>query len=395
MPEIVTCPNCSRKLRVPDNLLGKTVKCPECKQAFAAQAESAPAENDQADEPPPSKSGDARVSTRRDSAADADERMPLPSLRRPEYGDEDHPAHGPDTDDDINASVGGLVRAGWQKVRLGLAFVITSLYIGFTSLALYLLCLAVAAILVVISGASIFSALTATSPNSANTAGTAASTSLIVAIVIVMIGYVQVGICTLVNIVLQSIAHILYLYIPNKPGTGRRPLAIATTTLFTVIIVLPLMSCGVYLLGIGAAAGSRNAGFWFGGMLFYDCGIFITFLCLIAYFFVLMFFLRSIAQAMGDLSLNRNLLIYMIVVPACIILSIISIIGVVCVGGVAAANAASSANSAGGAASIGTGWVVAVFAVYILIFVIEIGLAIWYLVLLHQVRASITRRLAN
>jgi predicted Zn finger-like uncharacterized protein len=41
---IIECPSCGRKLRVPDELLGKAVKCPTCEHMFAAppvQAETA------------------------------------------------------------------------------------------------------------------------------------------------------------------------------------------------------------------------------------------------------------------------------------------------------------------------------------------------------------------
>jgi predicted Zn finger-like uncharacterized protein len=36
MPEQVECPSCKQKLRVPDNLLGKKVKCPKCATVFDA-----------------------------------------------------------------------------------------------------------------------------------------------------------------------------------------------------------------------------------------------------------------------------------------------------------------------------------------------------------------------
>lgn len=41
MPQIITCPHCPRKLRVPDELLGKHVKCPGCGQTFQASSEEA------------------------------------------------------------------------------------------------------------------------------------------------------------------------------------------------------------------------------------------------------------------------------------------------------------------------------------------------------------------
>src|SRR5437764_749206 len=43
MAEIVNCPQCDRKLRVPDELLGKKVKCPTCGETFTAEvAEPSP-----------------------------------------------------------------------------------------------------------------------------------------------------------------------------------------------------------------------------------------------------------------------------------------------------------------------------------------------------------------
>src|SRR5690349_12863822 len=36
MPEIVSCPKCQRKSRVPDALVGKKVKCPSCGETFTA-----------------------------------------------------------------------------------------------------------------------------------------------------------------------------------------------------------------------------------------------------------------------------------------------------------------------------------------------------------------------
>jgi hypothetical protein len=45
MPLIVTCPDaiCRRQLRVPDDLLGQSVKCPRCGKVFTAREEAPPA----------------------------------------------------------------------------------------------------------------------------------------------------------------------------------------------------------------------------------------------------------------------------------------------------------------------------------------------------------------
>jgi predicted Zn finger-like uncharacterized protein len=70
MPEIVQCPECSRKLRVPDELLGRKVKCPTCSANF--QATAVGGDNPQA--PPDSgRAADERPSRRRDEAPDDDE----------------------------------------------------------------------------------------------------------------------------------------------------------------------------------------------------------------------------------------------------------------------------------------------------------------------------------
>jgi len=38
MPLVTQCPNCERKLRVPDDFLGKRVRCPACKEVFTPSA---------------------------------------------------------------------------------------------------------------------------------------------------------------------------------------------------------------------------------------------------------------------------------------------------------------------------------------------------------------------
>src|SRR5262245_38761475 len=42
MPINTDCPSCNRKLRVPDELLGKKVKCPTCGTVFPADESSTP-----------------------------------------------------------------------------------------------------------------------------------------------------------------------------------------------------------------------------------------------------------------------------------------------------------------------------------------------------------------
>lgn len=54
MPELVNCPQCERQLRVPDDLVGKKVKCPTCGTTFTAEvAATAAPEAPVAAAPPP------------------------------------------------------------------------------------------------------------------------------------------------------------------------------------------------------------------------------------------------------------------------------------------------------------------------------------------------------
>jgi predicted Zn finger-like uncharacterized protein len=50
MAEAIHCPQCARELRIPENLLGKRVKCPGCGTTFTAPA---PGEAAEPAEPPP------------------------------------------------------------------------------------------------------------------------------------------------------------------------------------------------------------------------------------------------------------------------------------------------------------------------------------------------------
>jgi predicted Zn finger-like uncharacterized protein len=94
--ELVSCPDCQRKLRVPNELIGKTVKCPTCGHTFTAdptiQAPPPP--------PPPSPAEDRPARTSkvsrddRDDDEDDDEERSRRKRRRSRRDDDD------DDDDD-------------------------------------------------------------------------------------------------------------------------------------------------------------------------------------------------------------------------------------------------------------------------------------------------------
>ena len=76
MAIVVNCPNCGRNLRVPDDLLGKDVKCPACESVFTAAATS-------------SSPGEAAAVPERPAAV---QERPAPDYDEPYPEEQDRPA---------------------------------------------------------------------------------------------------------------------------------------------------------------------------------------------------------------------------------------------------------------------------------------------------------------
>jgi predicted Zn finger-like uncharacterized protein len=113
MPINTDCPSCNRKLRVPDELLGKKVKCPTCGTVFQADESSAPAGPEEVEQPVTSYS--------------EEERAPIDERRDPEDGEGDAlgpPRHGTSAKPDkvqnigvmmlISGIIGIMVFLGWS-----------------------------------------------------------------------------------------------------------------------------------------------------------------------------------------------------------------------------------------------------------------------------------------
>jgi predicted Zn finger-like uncharacterized protein len=103
MAIVIRCPNCSRKLRVGDDLVGKSVQCPGCKNVFQAAPEETPAPTrdpepagdldvfgDDAGEPKAKSKSKANPPAERDLFDDVDvEGETRKSSRRQRFEDED------------------------------------------------------------------------------------------------------------------------------------------------------------------------------------------------------------------------------------------------------------------------------------------------------------------
>jgi len=79
MPVVVNCTKCQKKLKIPDELLGKKVKCPTCSAVFTAEA----SEGVEEERPVP------KPAVKRPPVEDEDDDVPAPKAKRKPVVDDD------------------------------------------------------------------------------------------------------------------------------------------------------------------------------------------------------------------------------------------------------------------------------------------------------------------
>jgi predicted Zn finger-like uncharacterized protein len=141
MPEMVSCPGCKARIKVPDALLGKTVKCPGCKTQFVAEVVEEPEEK----APPQKSSAGSQVTSRKSPPAartppPLDQLEELDQLDELEEEEEEVVASDEDEDEDEEKGKGKkgkkkpvrrpLAQEEWEGVRKGLWFFTLALFIG-------------------------------------------------------------------------------------------------------------------------------------------------------------------------------------------------------------------------------------------------------------------------
>jgi predicted Zn finger-like uncharacterized protein len=89
MPVSVSCPSCERKLRVPDELLGKRVKCPGCKNTFTAEDPDAVVDVDVIEEEERPRRPVRRPEPPQDDEGIQEERRPAQRRRREAEDDDE------------------------------------------------------------------------------------------------------------------------------------------------------------------------------------------------------------------------------------------------------------------------------------------------------------------
>jgi predicted Zn finger-like uncharacterized protein len=130
MPIEIRCPSCQRKLRVPDELLGRTVKCPSCQATFTAATTlgEAPVETYVPEEAP--------ATLRREGAPerDEDEREETREPEEEAYDDRPHGRRG-ERRSSAKSSVMGPAVALIVVGSLGLVYAIINLIVNFLGIA--------------------------------------------------------------------------------------------------------------------------------------------------------------------------------------------------------------------------------------------------------------------
>ena len=382
----MSCPDCGRKLRVPDHLLGKNVKCPGCGQKFLAEAREEP---EQETAPAPSRreavtykrAGDDAPKSRRRPAEQEDEDYPVSRRRR-------------DDDDDVRdrpAASKADVRQGWERVRFGINLVIIAIWIGIgtgvAALSGWLL-------LVLFGVASFGSMMSSAGPGSGpmsqqqanQMAGQAAGAG-----VAIMVGGCAVGGLVILLLLAQLATRLTGLGfcmgVAATPKTqALKGLAIAVFSLAIANLVLPLGSTGA------SFALARTA---LGGCVGFS-GQGLTAVLTLAEYICFFLFLRGVAVVMKKDGLAQNILIYMIAAPIYFAMVVIMAIVLPLVGaaaflgvGMSSAGSNQPSQAMGNAAGAGAAMLVGGLVCGALIVLIGLALFIWYIILLYQVRGAV------
>lgn len=261
MPQVTTCPECEKKLKVPDNLIGRMVRCPGCSKMFKAEADA-----DEAEAPPRSSSrkdavqerpeprrrdreedeeDDRRRASKRDE--DDDEEDDRPRRRRERDEDDDYRPRKRHREEEVRPRPGEIKRA-WARVRSGLHFVLMGDWILVISSVLYVLtaCFCICFGFLFIASAA---ADRSTPPNAmANRLGAVAFIGMIIQGAFVLAG--------LIGLVLQCVGMGMCMVTPTRKGATGRVLAIAA---FACYVMSTFGGALLAILSVVAAGGLRGS----------------------------------------------------------------------------------------------------------------------------------------
>jgi hypothetical protein len=327
MPEIVACPDCGRKLRVPDDLLGRKVKCPGCGVNFVASV-----------------AGPASAAV---SSAPA----------RPKRDDYEPAPRQDDYEPDVSSK--RSVKDGWKRVRSGLGFVLTSIWVF---IGVFVLKILIGWVLV---------------------ASLTASTGVWLSFMV----FSAFGDMAVVGLDITGLAFCMGAP-PNKryPVRGLGMTAFILSASFGAVSLLHHV---IYLVSLSDAITtySVNPFAAIGSLQSLNMAAVLELLGYVihlAAFITFLFFLRAACQAVKKDKLGTTIVTYMLVVGGVVFLAVVVSVLIVALAG-AVAFSSTSIRGAQGAASLG----ILLIGFWCLLGLAFLGLFIWYIVLLFQVKGVV------
>ncbi len=420
MPEIVACPECGRKLRVPDEFLGRKVKCPQCSAMFlaeaaggggktggksesggkreesladraAARAASRKRDDEEEEDRPRSRRRDEedeeeeRPRSRRSSRDDDEDDRP--SRRRGRDEDEDDYDDRPsrrsnrdrdydDEDDDRRRGPSPKQeKAGWKSVSFGLLFVIISNWLTVSYIAVSFLWTLMLFALLWTGAYSIVGYL-----------GYAVNILLL----LMVIGH----------FVTNVTGHGFTLATPGRPDWSTKPLAISgfsclasSTACFALYMLWMVVIFGPLAFGIFFGATMRGQAM-LAGQGAASTAPLMAVIALIGVLLntagsiVFMFYLNNVSLRGKRNDLARSVIACFIAVVAyiliCTLLACLWVAMIPAIMGGAVVRG-DQVQAASGLAVMG--WISFVFGILILL--VGVGLLIWYITLLYQVRGAV------
>jgi hypothetical protein len=339
MPEFVSCPDCQRKLRVPDEMLGKKVKCPDCKGTFLATAGGAAA---------PPGPDDYELLSRRADRRDEDD------------GDDEGPRE--------RRLRKSEARAGWRGVRTALQLNLYGMYTLLTALGVAFLGFLLMVLLLLIAGK----------------VGAGGGFFSVMFILYVLLGAVVV-LGSLAAFVLGSVGHGFFLKTPSEPGSGLWGLALTTMLLwFGVVLFGFLGGCGgCVITGI-----SRGILAPVGG-----CMGFLGWAAMLAWFFVFWVYMRKLCLAARNKDLARGPVYIMIVFPAYNVVAPLVLVLLIILAGASMYTIMANATDPESATDAIGPMVVVTLLFWFMFWIGEFCLLLWATFLVQRIRGAVEQQI--
>ncbi len=370
MPQIITCPDCARELRVPEDLLGKQVRCPGCSVMFKAVAGGGEEVEDPIEEPDEEPAPRRKATDRDDRYSDSprssrrlaedDRRDAGPSRRRRDEDDDDYEERGPSPRDK---------KAGWNKVRIGINLVMIGTWVWLAGLVLG----GLGGLLgIVLLGGALTSGSSQTGLASLGFAG-----------ILLLLSVGVYYLCLFAELVLRLVGYGLCMAVPPRRDTGLRPLAITSFSLASAHVLFSILNIVVSGFtgfassfrsrsGIDAAGGGvsllARCADWRRSLSFYSfCAACATML--------------AHALAGSPITVLITFISYYVVA--------VLIVAVMICAGVGTAGVAMQSQSASSAANSMGAWVIIFLIMVFILGLVYVALHVWYVMVLQKIRDAV------